>query len=360
MSDDYLWDKSGPPDPEVERLEGLFAPMRHEAPLSAPPRRAPRPPRRGPWIAGGLLAAAAAAALWLAVDRSGPGGVAPIAVESGDAAPSGPSPLARPPTGRPAVDCSDRAQGFPFEARGGALTCGGGAASAGRLPIGEWLETPADVTAKLSVADIGALELQPGSKLRITKTGKEEHRLELMRGRLSAKVDAPPRLFVIDTPAATAIDLGCAYELWVDERERSHLAVTSGAVSWEGKGRVVFVPAGAEAVAEPLRGPGTPIALDATKELRAAVASHDAGEPPALARVLELARASDSITLYTLLVDAGGRRGPEQRSARDTVARRMAALSLLPPRTVVSQLAAGEEASLVSVRDHLMTRWFPE
>jgi hypothetical protein len=37
-----------------------------------------------------------------------------------------------------------------------------------------------------------------------------------------------------------------------------------------------------------------------------------------------------------------------------------AALSLLPPRTVVSQLAAGEEASLVSVRDHLMTRWFPE
>ncbi|MBK6512881.1 MAG: hypothetical protein IPG04_01865 [Polyangiaceae bacterium] len=165
---------------------------------------------------------------------------------------------------------------------------------------------------------------------------------------------------MIDTPAATAIDLGCAYELWVDERERSHLAVTSGAVSWEGKGRVVFVPAGAEAVAEPLRGPGTPIALDATKELRAAVASHDAGEPPALARVLELARASDSITLYTLLVDAGGRRGPEQRSARDTVARRMAALSLLPPRTVVSQLAAGEEASLVSVRDHLMTRWFPE
>ncbi|MBK6512880.1 MAG: hypothetical protein IPG04_01860 [Polyangiaceae bacterium] len=192
MSDDYLWDKSGPPDPEVERLEGLFAPMRHEAPLSAPPRRAPRPPRRGPWIAGGLLAAAAAAALWLAVDRSGPGGVAPIAVESGDAAPSGPSPLARPPTGRPAVDCSDRAQGFPFEARGGALTCGGGAASAGRLPIGEWLETPADVTAKLSVADIGALELQPGSKLRITKTGKEEHRLELMRGDSRPRSTLPP------------------------------------------------------------------------------------------------------------------------------------------------------------------------
>ena len=24
MSDEYLWDRSGPPDPEIERLEGLL------------------------------------------------------------------------------------------------------------------------------------------------------------------------------------------------------------------------------------------------------------------------------------------------------------------------------------------------
>ena len=33
MSDDYLWDRSGPPDPDVQRLEELLSPLRHEAPL---------------------------------------------------------------------------------------------------------------------------------------------------------------------------------------------------------------------------------------------------------------------------------------------------------------------------------------
>ena len=42
-----------------------------------------------------------------------------------------------------------------------------------------------------------------------------KHCLRLAHGRLSARVTAPPRLFVVDTPAATAIDLGCAYDLAV-------------------------------------------------------------------------------------------------------------------------------------------------
>lgn len=366
MSDDYLWDKSGPPDPEVERLERLLSPLGHQAPPSPQPVRRGRSRRRGAWlIGGGLLAAAAVAALWIAGGASprasspplaatGADGTASIAVQS--------SVLPRPTAlaSAPLIDCGVSAQGFQFETRGGAGVCGDGSVTAGRLPIGVWLETPVGVTATVGVADIGALEVAPGSKLRVARTGKDQHRLELTKGRISARVDAPPRLFVIDTPAATAVDLGCAYGLWIDERERAHLSVTSGAVSWESAARRVFVPAGAESIAVPQRGPGTPVAHDASAELRAAVALHDAGDAAALTQVLSLARAPDSVTLHTLLGEAGGRRGDAQRGARRSIAERMAALGLLPTSVDVAALEAGDASSLAKVRDHWLAQWFAE
>ncbi|HEX2122963.1 MAG TPA: hypothetical protein VHL59_15125, partial [Thermoanaerobaculia bacterium] len=36
MNDDYLWDRSGEPDPEVARLESLLGRYRHDAPLRRP------------------------------------------------------------------------------------------------------------------------------------------------------------------------------------------------------------------------------------------------------------------------------------------------------------------------------------
>ena len=38
VGDDYLWDGSGPPDPEVARLEALLSPLAHDAPLRLPAR----------------------------------------------------------------------------------------------------------------------------------------------------------------------------------------------------------------------------------------------------------------------------------------------------------------------------------
>ena len=32
MSDEYLWDRSGPPDPDVERLERMLGRLRSKAP----------------------------------------------------------------------------------------------------------------------------------------------------------------------------------------------------------------------------------------------------------------------------------------------------------------------------------------
>ena len=43
MNDDYLWDKSGEPDPEIQELEEILAPLRYQPkPLELPtnfPRR---------------------------------------------------------------------------------------------------------------------------------------------------------------------------------------------------------------------------------------------------------------------------------------------------------------------------------
>jgi len=69
---DYLFDKEGAPDPEIERLEGLLAPMAYRG---APPAL-PRPRRRAPMFvvaaAGIALAAALVAVLIARPWRPGP------------------------------------------------------------------------------------------------------------------------------------------------------------------------------------------------------------------------------------------------------------------------------------------------
>src|SRR5207253_6498970 len=60
MSDDYLWDGSGEPDPEVERLERLLERFKHERPVPELARTvragAGRPRRLVPWLAAAAAA----------------------------------------------------------------------------------------------------------------------------------------------------------------------------------------------------------------------------------------------------------------------------------------------------------------
>src|SRR5207248_1979033 len=84
-------------------------------------------------------------------------------------------------------------------------------------PEGAWLETDARSRAKVRVADIGWVDVEPRTRVRLVRASAAEHRLELSRGVLHAAVTAVPRLFVVDTPSAVAVDLGCAYTLEVDE-----------------------------------------------------------------------------------------------------------------------------------------------
>src|SRR5207302_1419022 len=129
MSDDYLWDRSGPPDPEIEKLEQLLAPLAHDKPL----RRA-----RKRWpiyaTAGGLLAAAAVVIVVVLPDRDQP---APRHPETG----------------------------FDFIAREGTVLVNERAVSTGTLAAGDVLDTRSS-NVELLIADIGRAELAPGTQIR--------------------------------------------------------------------------------------------------------------------------------------------------------------------------------------------------
>ncbi len=322
---DYLHDRTGH-DPEVAELEQLLAPYAHRAPLREPP------PRRRTWrrVVIPLAALAVVAAIVLVVTR-----------------PREASTVAR------VAPCAATGPGFAFTVEQGEARCGGAVAAAGTLPVGAWLETRDTSVAALTVADIGALKVFGASRLRLVNTGAGEHRLELARGRISAKVVAPPRLFVIDTPSAEAVDLGCAYDLEVDAEGRTHLRVTSGEVSLEAKdGRVAYVPAGVEVVSTRAYGPGTPVRSDAPPALRAAVARFDAeNDPSALAGLLEVAGPSDVITVWNLV---GRTRGDD----RVAVVRALDRHLPRPDGVSEAEVVAGQPAAIARWRQAIVDDWF--
>src|SRR5438552_586417 len=66
MNDDYLWDRSGTPDPDVERLEQMLGRLRGTAPAPTLrdrfPHRTPTRVESAPWRSSRFLVPAFAAA----------------------------------------------------------------------------------------------------------------------------------------------------------------------------------------------------------------------------------------------------------------------------------------------------------
>ncbi|MEP6920002.1 MAG: FecR domain-containing protein [bacterium] len=183
----------------------------------------------------------------------------------------------------------------------------------GRLAVGQWLETDGSSRARINVASIGQVEIDPNTRIRLVLTQPTEHRLELARGRMSAHIWAPPRLFFVDTPSAVAADLGCAYTLEVDDEGASLLHVTSGWVALQLKDRESVVPAGAACATRPGIGPGTPYFEDSSALFRQALAKVDFelnalgwSKVPPLDVVLGEARSRDTLTLWNLLYRVDG------------------------------------------------------
>jgi hypothetical protein len=269
VSGDYLWDGSGPVDPEVRDLEQALAPLRHRgaAPSfealsapSAPSRSRTARPTASRWSA--VAAIVALVGVLVAVERS----------SDRDA-------------GRPSADW-------------------GIAAVDGRPRIAhDVIETDEDSRARIDVGAIGTVLVQPASRVRLIARRTPTYRLDLERGALRAFIWAPPGKFLVDTPSARAVDLGCAYTLAVDGQGLTILTVESGWVALAHDGREAFVPAGARCQTRGDGTPGLPYYLDAAAPFRTAVAAYDAGSPgsPALATILGQARPRDAVTLWHLL-----------------------------------------------------------
>jgi predicted anti-sigma-YlaC factor YlaD len=230
----------------------------------------------------------------------------------------------------------------------------------GRLAVGDWLETDNGSRAKIDVGTIGQVEIDTNTRVRLVEAKATEHRLELARGRLSARIWAPPRLFFVDTPSAVAADLGCAYTLEVDEDGGSILRVTSGWVALQLEERESMVPAGAACATRVGRGPGTPYFEDSSASFRQALAKLDF-EPadtewskiPALDLVLAEARPRDTLTLWHLLSRVN-------ESDRIRVFDRMATLSPPPPGVSREGILQLNEPMLQLWKESLVDLWTNE
>ena len=171
-----------------------------------------------------------------------------------------------------------------------------------RLHVGQWLETDAASRARVSSSAIGEVSVEPNSRVRLVDASTTDHRLELARGELSALIWAPPRIFFVNTPSATAVDLGCQYTLNVDDAGNGTLRVTLGWVALAHDGRETVIPAGQMCATRRGAGPGTPFVADAPAALRRALDRFDFEHAAAaLPEILASARAEDGVTLWHLL-----------------------------------------------------------
>jgi len=313
MQENYLWDASGAPDPEIQRLESLLADFRQADRALVLPAEIPATPRKFPTVLVHMLSLprlAAATAILLAL------GVTLFFMR----------PRLAPETD-PAWNVANL-QGAP---QIGTKAIAANQAPA-KLHVGQMIVTNGDSRASLSQSDLGEIRIDPNSRVRLLQTDATRKRIQLDVGTIHAAIWAPPGTFVVDTPSAVAIDLGCAYTLQVAPDGSGTIRTTLGWVGFHLNGRDSFIPAGAMCSTRPELGPGIPYFEDATPAFREAIVQFDStsadspSRSAALATLLAEARAHDALSLWHLLSRTTG---PE----RTQVYTRFAAL-VPPPKGV--------------------------
>ena len=177
-----------------------------------------------------------------------------------------------------------------------------------------------------------------------TKAG-ERHQLHLERGKMHAKVDAPPRIFAVTTPSTSVVDLGCEYTIDIDERGAGSIIVLSGMVELaSGKDAVVIAPAGTDARLLAGRKPSLPVTSTASAEMRAAVATYE--QSGAIDDVLAKATDDDAITIVNLAV--------LRADVRPRVLARLAEL-VPPPEGVTIESATSTPSALARWQEDVVT-----
>src|SRR6266851_113850 len=289
MKDDYLWDGSGEPDPEVQKLETALGRYRHNQPAPAFDEvAATRPEKRRKRFfdlrfSFQLAAVAAtllvAATLFYFLHRPNPH------------VDSGPSWEVARLEGTPRIGWHSLGEKSGPE----------------KLRIGQTLVTDRSSRASITLDETGRVEVDAGSRLRLITNGPGRKRLSLERGTIHATIWAPPGEFVVDTPSAVAVDLGCVYTLHVDDSGAGLLRTTMGWVGFKLSGHESFIPAGAVCATRPKIGPGTPYFEEATPAFIEALSKFDFGaNTPAerkvlLGIILADSRKDDALTLWHLL-----------------------------------------------------------
>jgi hypothetical protein len=313
VNDEYLWDRSGPPDPEIVALEHLLSPIGTRV-TGAPLRLAVLPAGRRRNASRIIFALATAAIVLLAVL---------------------PRWLARPfvPGAR---------AWHVVQADGPATISSRTIQQGSTLSVGETLRTARTGQVGIEFGDVGHVDIGPSTEVRLLATRPGHYRLRLNEGTLTAYIWAAPGQFFVETQSSLAVDLGCAYTLQVDDRGVGELRVTTGWVGFKWRDRQALIPAGAMCATRAGEGPGTPHYDDAPAALDAALDALDFGDTAvserdaALDRVLAAARPRDALTLWHLLqrVDA-----PERLRVYDRLARFVPP----PPQVTRDGIEAGDK-----------------
>ena len=153
------------------------------------------------------------------------------------------------------------------------------------LRDGEIVQTTRFAT-RIKAPSVGTIEVAPHTIVQLVQSRPGRYQLDLRQGSIHAKTSSPPGVFVVDTPRATAVDLGCEYTLSVRPSGSGELHVTAGWVSLRYGLLQSLVPANAHATIDA----GPPIFDDAP--FRAT---------DSLDVILRNARKKDAFTLLNLL-----------------------------------------------------------
>lgn len=256
MNDNYLWDGSGEPDAEVQRLEKLLGRYRSAAPMPDF-KRVVVMHRRPLWpfaVAAALIVGVILGAYrvyfytppnrWRATQSSGESIVPHSVLRTGD------------------VVRTERG------------------------------------SVRLESPSVGTLDIGANTTVRLIENRRKRHRLALASGTIHAKTTSQPGVFVIDTPRARAIDLGCEYTLTIAPGGGGELHVMAGWVDLTHGYKQSLVPQGASAVITPEGELTVPIFDDAAPAFRAAV--RDFERKHDIATIVALSRTRDALTLLNL------------------------------------------------------------
>jgi hypothetical protein len=258
--DPYVWDRSGEPDKDVERIEGLLGRYRWKGKELELPNPIERQSSKLLWVGTAVAAGLAACVIFVVARRS------------------------------------ESVHGYKLVGVDGRDV----------VRVGEAITTGDEQRAQLEIGALGRVDVEPNTRLEVADCGTDAHRLFLAHGSVSARIWAPPRLFRIGSPAGESIDLGCAYRLDVTaDGAVSTLRVTTGQVAFEFEGREIFVPAGAMCTSVKGRGPSAPVFEKAGDEFKTAVKELEFAAPvekSAARHLVELAKSEDTLTLWHLFV----------------------------------------------------------